>query len=58
MQEGLESWNRIASLEPGSEAALQIKKQTGRTLEELKIGAEAAGTLFHAGLNMLSSLTK
>jgi transcriptional regulator with XRE-family HTH domain len=50
-----EKWERVLSLEPGSEIALELEKRTGRNLAELKTQAETlAPFLRTAGNNFLS----
>jgi transcriptional regulator with XRE-family HTH domain len=56
--EAAEKCDRVLSLEPGSEAALKLEKQTGKSLAELKTHAEAAAGLLRNVANVAVSLTK
>ncbi len=54
--EAAEKCDRVLSLEPGSEAALKLEKQTGKSLAELKTHAEAAAGLLRNVANVAVSL--
>ena len=56
--EAAEKWDRVLSLEPGSEAVLKLEKQTGKSLAELKTHAETAAGLLRRTANIALSLTK
>src|SRR3989442_10645857 len=56
--EATEKCDRVLSLEPGSEAALKLEKQTGKSLAELKTHAEAAAGFLRRTANVALSLTK
>jgi len=56
--EAAEQWEKVLSLEPGSEAALGLEKQTGKSLAELKTHAEAAAGLLRNVANVAVSLLK
>ena len=56
--EAAEKCERVLSLESGSEAALKLEKQTGKSLAELKTHAEAAAGLLRRTANIALSLTK
>ena len=50
-----EKWERVLSLEPGSEIALELEKRSEKSLAELKVMAETlAPFLRSAGNNFLS----
>ena len=53
-----EKWERVLSLEPGSELALQVEKLNGKTLAELKTEAEMVAGFLRSTANMALSLTK
>jgi len=54
--ETAEKWERVLSLEPGSEAALELEKQTGKSLAELKAQAETLADFLRRGANIGLSL--
>ena len=56
--EAAEKWERILSLEPGSQPALELEKQTGKSLAELKTHAGNAVSLLRSVAKGASSLTK
>ncbi len=56
--EAAEEWERVLSLEPGSEAALELEKQTGKSLAELKAQAETLTGFLRSAANIALSLTK
>ncbi len=56
--EAAEKCERVLSLESGSEAALKLEKQTGKSLAELKTHAEAAAGLLRRTANIALSLAK
>ena len=56
--EAAEQWEKVLSLEPGSEAALGLEKQTGKSLAELKTHAEAAAGLLRNVANVAASFLK
>jgi len=51
-------WERVLSLEPGSEAALELEKQTGKSLAELKAQAETMADFLRRTANIGTLLTK
>ncbi len=56
--EAAEKWERVLSLEPGSEAALELEKQTGKSLAELKSQAKTLTGFLRSATNVALSLTK
>jgi transcriptional regulator with XRE-family HTH domain len=46
--EAAEKWERVLSLEPGSELALKVEKLNGKSLAELKAQAERSQGFFEA----------
>ena len=56
--EAAEKCERVLSLESGSEAALKLEKQTGKSFAELKTHADAAAGLLRSTANIALSLTK
>ncbi len=56
--EAAEKWDRVLSLEPGSEAVLKLEKQTGKSLAELKAQAETLADFLRRGANIGLSLLK
>jgi len=56
--EAAEKCDRVLSLEPGSEAALKLEKQTGKSLAELKTHAENAAGLLRNVVKGAFSLLK
>jgi hypothetical protein len=53
-----EKWERVLSVEPGSEAALKLEKQPGKSLAEWKIQAETLAGFLRSAANIALSLTK
>jgi transcriptional regulator with XRE-family HTH domain len=53
-----EKWEGILSLEPGSEAALELEKLNGKSLAELKLHAETLAVFFRSGANNFLSFIK
>ncbi len=53
-----EKWDRVLSVEPGSEAALNLEKQTGKRLAELKTQAESVAGLLRGAASAAISLLK
>ena len=51
-------WERVLCLEPGSEAALELEKQTGKSLAELKTQAECVAGFLRRTANIGTLLTK
>ena len=56
--EAAEKWERVLSLEPGSEAALEREKQPGKSLAELKSQSETLTGFLRSAANVALSLTK
>jgi len=56
--EAAEKWERVLSLEPGSQPALELEKQTGKSLAELKAQAETLTGFLRSAANIALSLTK
>jgi len=56
--EAAEKWERILSLEPGSEAALELERVSGKSLAELKIQAEMTAGFLRGTANISLSLIK
>jgi transcriptional regulator with XRE-family HTH domain len=56
--EAAEKWERVLLLEPESEAALELEKQTGKSLAELKVQAETLIGFLRSAANIALSLTK
>jgi len=56
--EAAEKWEKVLSLEPGSEAALELEKQTGKNLAELKTQAKTLAGFLRSAANIALSLTK
>src|ERR1700730_1130 len=56
--EAAEKWERVLSVEPGSEAALELEKQTGKSLAELKAQAETLAGFLRGTANIGLSLLK
>jgi transcriptional regulator with XRE-family HTH domain len=56
--EAAEKWETVLLLEPGSEAALELEKQTGKSLAELKAQAETLIAFLRSAANIALSLTK
>ena len=54
--EALEKWERVLSLEPGSELALQVETLNGKSLAELKAQAENFVSLLRGVSNAVLSL--
>jgi transcriptional regulator with XRE-family HTH domain len=53
-----EQWEKVLLLEPESDAALELEKQTGKILAELKAQAETLTGFLRSGANIAVSLTK
>lgn len=51
-------WERVLSLEPGSELALKVEELNGKSLAELKAQAEQVVSFLRGVNNMALSLTK
>lgn len=56
--EAADKWERVLSVKPGSEAALSLEKQTGKSLAELKIQAESVAGLLRGAANAAILLTE
>jgi transcriptional regulator with XRE-family HTH domain len=56
--EAAEKWERVLTVEPGSEAALELEKQTGKSLAELKAQAETLAGFLRGTANIGLSLLK
>jgi transcriptional regulator with XRE-family HTH domain len=56
--EAAEKWERVLSLKPENEAALELEKQTGKSLAELKTQAETLADFLRSAANIALSLTK
>jgi len=56
--EAAEKWERVLSVDPGSEAALELEKQTGKSLAELKAQAETLAGFLRSTANIGLSLLK
>jgi len=56
--EAAEKWERVLSLEPGSELALQVEKLNGKSLAELKAHAEKVAEFLRSTANMALSFTE
>jgi hypothetical protein len=56
--EAAEKWERVLSLEPRSEAALEREKQPGKSLAELKSQSETLTGFLRSAANVALSLTK
>jgi transcriptional regulator with XRE-family HTH domain len=56
--EAAEKWERVLSLEPGSEAALKLEKITEKSLAELKTQAETMVGFLRSTANIGLSLLK
>jgi transcriptional regulator with XRE-family HTH domain len=56
--EAAEKWERVLSLEPGSEPALKVEKLNGKSLAELKAQAEPVAGFLRSAANIALSLTK
>jgi len=56
--EAAEKWERVLSLEPESEAAIELEKQAGKSLAELKVQAETLTGFLRSAANIAISLTK
>ena len=56
--EAAEKWERILSLEPGSETALELERLNRKSLAELKTQAETTVGFLRSAANIALSLTK
>ena len=56
--EAAEKWERILSLEPGSETALELERLNGKSLAELKTQAETTAGFLRSAAIIGLSLTK
>jgi transcriptional regulator with XRE-family HTH domain len=56
--EAAEKWEKILSVEPGSEAALELEKVSGKSLAELKTRAETMAGFLRRGVNIPLSLVE
>jgi transcriptional regulator with XRE-family HTH domain len=56
--EAAEKWERVLSLESGSELALKVEKLNGKSLAELKTQAETVAGFLRSAAAMALSLTK
>ena len=53
-----EKWERILSVEPGSKAALELEKVSGKSLVDLKTRAEIMADFVRRGANLTLSLVE
>jgi len=56
--ETAEKWERVPSLEPGTEPVLKLEELNGKTLAELKAQAEKIAPFLRSVANMALLLTK
>jgi transcriptional regulator with XRE-family HTH domain len=56
--EAAEKWDKVLSLEPGSELALEVEELNGKSLAELKAQAEPVAGFLRSAANTALSLTK
>jgi len=56
--EAAEKWERVLSLEPGTQLALEVEKLNGNTLAELKVQAESVAGFLRTVAQKADSLTE
>jgi transcriptional regulator with XRE-family HTH domain len=56
--EAAEKWEKVLSLEPGSEVAQELERLNGMSLAELKTRAETMASFLRKGADIALSLTK
>ena len=56
--EAAQKWDRVLSVEPGSETALELERLNGKSLAELKTQAETLAPFLRGAANIALSLTE